>query len=469
MVPGALLAAVLALGAPVADFPRGQVVERITCAKAPGQSYALYLPTGYTPERNWPVLYLLDPRGRALVPLERFQAAAEEFGWILASSYNSASDTKEDFNAPAMTAMWNDVVTRFAVDGRRVYATGFSGTGRAATGMAYALPGRIAGVIGAGAGFEDSEGPVREKPPFLYFGTIGDRDMNYYEMRSLEEKLAGAKATYRIAYFSGGHEWMPEALARESVAWMELHAMRAGIRPKDDARVASLQQAAFDRARALEAEGRLTEAAAAWAHAAEDFRGFADEAAVRAAEAKAEEIRKSPAVRDAGKEAKKRDARDRAALRTSGTKVRAALAAADPPLPAALSAELGIPALRKKAASDPDPEERLSAQRILANLRAQTSFYLPEQMLEQRDPTRGRMLLSVAAEIDPDNPLVYYNLAAYAARSGDASRAMKDLETAVARGFTRFELIDGDADFDPIRENEIFRKWLAAARTRPSS
>ncbi len=461
MLLAALLAAAAAV-APAEDLPRGQVVEKVVATKAPTQSYALYLPSAYTPEKLWPVLYLLDPRGRALFPLELFRPAAEEFGWILVSSYNSASDTKEDLNAPAMTAIWNDAVGRFAIDGRRVHAAGFSGTGRAAVGMAYALPGRIAGVIEAGAGFEDSRASIKTVP-FAYFGTVGDRDMNYYEMRSLEQKLEKAKALYRIAYFDGPHAWMPPELARESVAWMELQAMRAGTRPKDPGKIAALQSEARARAAALEAHGKLTDAWAARAHAAEDFRGLADAAAVEEDEKAADALARRPEVKTALKEARRRDARDEATLRTINTKLRNALAQPDPPQPTLLAAELGIPALRRKAAGD-TPEERLAAERILANLRAATSFYLPQEMLDRRDSTRARALLGVAAEIDPDNPLVDYNLAAYAARAGDAARAITDLERAVAKGFQRFELIDEDSDFASVREDPAFRKWLAAAR-----
>ncbi len=462
MLPAILgLAALLQTAPPgtATAFPPGQVVERVVVKDTPAQSYALYLPSGYAPGKLWPVLYMLDARGRALVPLELFRPAAEEFGWILASSYNSASDTKDDPNSPAMTAMWNDVVRRFSIDGRRVYVTGFSGGGRAAVGMAYALPGRIAGVIGAGAGFEDARASIKAVP-FAYYGTVGDRDMNYYEMRSLEEKLEKAKATFRIAYFEGPHTWMPPELARASVAWMGLQAMKAGTRPKDPEKVAALQLEARARAAALEAAGRQAEAWAAYAHAAEDFRGLAD---VDGDAQKAEELARLPEVRTALQEARRRDARDEATLRAVNTKLRNALSQPDPPLPTLLAAELGIPGLRKKAASD-TPEERLSAERILANLRAATSFYLPQEMLARRDPTRARALLSVAAEIDPDNPLVYYNLACYAARAGDASRAIADLDRAVARGFRRFDLIDEDADFAPIRGDAAFQKWLASAR-----
>jgi len=465
VLPAALVLAALLPTAPPAaapELPRGQVIERVVAKAAPAQSYALYLPSAYTPEKLWPVLYVLDARGRALFPLELFRPAAEEFGWILVSSYNSASDTKDDLNAPAMTAIWNDAVGRFAIDGRRVYAAGFSGTGRAAVGMGYALPGRIAGVISAGAGFEDSRASIKSVP-FAYFGTVGDRDMNYYEMRSLEEKLENARALHRIAYFEGPHAWMPPELARASVAWMELQAMKAATRPRDPGRIAALQSEARRRAASLEAAGRRVEAQAAWAQTAEDFRGLADAAGVAEDEKRSEALARLPEVRTALKDARRRDARDEATLRTINTKLRNALAQSDPPPPSLLAAELGIPALRRQAASD-TPEERLSAERILANLRAATAFYLPQEMLDRRDPTRARALLGVAAEIDPDNPLVYYNLACDAARSGNASRAIADLDRAVARGFRRFELIDEDADFAPIRNDAAFQKWLADAR-----
>jgi predicted esterase len=461
---GALLGTLLA-APPPETFPKGQVVEKVAVEKVPGQSYALYLPSTYTSDRFWPVLYLLDARGNALVPLERFREAAERYGWILVSSYNSRSDTKDDPNSAAFLAMWNDAVTRFAIDGRRVYAAGFSGGGRAAVALAYALPGRIAGVIGAGAGFDDPSSAVKSAP-FVYFGTAGVRDMNYYEMRSLEEKLESAKVPHRIAYFEGVHEWMPAELAGESVAWMELQAMKTGVRPKDADQIASLLAAARSRAAALESAGKLVDAWKAYGQAAEDFRGLADVATVEEVERKADELGRKTEVRTAVKDAQRRDARDEATLRTVNTKLRKAMSQEDLPQPVLLAADLGIPGLRKTAASAESAEERLSAERILANLRAQTGFYLPEEMLDRKDPTRARLLLLVRAEIDPDNPLVYYNVAAYSARAGNATRALADLDVAVARGFRHFELIDEDTDFDPIRQDEAFRRWLAAHRSR---
>jgi hypothetical protein len=166
------------------------------------------------------------------------------------------------------------------------------------------------------------------------------------------------------------------------------------------------------------------------------------------------------------KEARARDERDRATLSRLAGIVRHAAEPSEVPAPGFVAAQLGIPALRKKAASDPSPEERLSAERILANLRAQTGFYLPQQMLDKRELAKARMLYSVAGEIDPENPNVDYNLAAAAARFGDASQACKDLDRAVAKGFRRFDFLEKDSDFEPIRSTPAFRGWLARADPR---
>src|SRR6185295_8231282 len=133
-----------------ADLPRGAVVETLAAATDPTQTYALYLPSAYDATSPAPVLYVLDPRGRALLALERFREASEATGVILASSYRSRSDEPTDPNLPALRAMWADTHARLRIDDRRVYVGGFSGTARAACLMADLAPGTIAGVIAAG-------------------------------------------------------------------------------------------------------------------------------------------------------------------------------------------------------------------------------------------------------------------------------------------------------------------------------
>ena len=114
--------------------------------------------------------------------------------------------------------MWGDTHERLAIDARRAYVGGFSGTTRFAVALAL---GRAEGVRGdssdAEPGVPRKSGPTRICP-FAYFGTAGDRDFNYDEVRQLDADLAKAGASYRIEYFDGGHDWAPPDLARRAVS-----------------------------------------------------------------------------------------------------------------------------------------------------------------------------------------------------------------------------------------------------------
>src|SRR3954462_14661605 len=73
----------------VQEIPQGKVMERVTCRGNERQSYALYLPSNYSADRAWPIVYCLDPGARGRVPVERFAAAAEKYGYVVAGSNNS--------------------------------------------------------------------------------------------------------------------------------------------------------------------------------------------------------------------------------------------------------------------------------------------------------------------------------------------------------------------------------------------
>src|SRR5512136_1930041 len=63
----------------------GEVIEQVACLDDPSQSYALFLPSAYSRDRNWPILYAFDPLARGRVPVELFSRAAERLGVIVVS------------------------------------------------------------------------------------------------------------------------------------------------------------------------------------------------------------------------------------------------------------------------------------------------------------------------------------------------------------------------------------------------
>lgn len=279
LLPAALLA--------VEDFPRGQIIENVECVADATQSYALYLPSNYTPGKRWNVIVGLDAGGRGRSPVAQFQEAAEKYGYIVAGSKNSRNGPLS-VSVPAANAVWADVSKRFSVDPKRLYLTGQSGGARVAMYLAIhteAFPIVPAGVIASSAFLPG--GDRVSSLTFPVFGTAGTEDFNHLEMKQFDRQL---ESTHRLAIFDGGHTWLPVPLATEAIEWMELQAMKSGRRPRDEAFISSL----FDR-RVKQAEA-LPKGFGAWraqAAIAADFTGLRD---VRSYAARATQLSRDPTV-----------------------------------------------------------------------------------------------------------------------------------------------------------------------------
>ncbi|HVD92898.1 MAG TPA: hypothetical protein VNC21_11470 [Vicinamibacterales bacterium] len=215
------------------DIPLGTIVDNIPCLSDPAQTYALYVPSSYSPDRPSSLLMAFHPgaRGRAMV--EKYAAAAEKYGYIVAGS-NTSRNGPWSVSAGAIRAMPGDLGRRFSIDAKRVYLAGLSGGARVAMELALGKN-DIAGVIASSAGFPDSQ--PRASVPFAIFSTAGTEDFNYLEMRLLDRKLT---SPHYLAVFEGGHMLPPDAVALEAIEWMELQAMKSGRRVRDEALVDGL-------------------------------------------------------------------------------------------------------------------------------------------------------------------------------------------------------------------------------------
>jgi hypothetical protein len=106
---------------------------------------------------------------------------------------------------------------------------------------------------------------------FVLFGTAGDTDFNYIEMKMLDNSV---KSPHRVVIFDGGHTLPPDSLAMEAIEWLELQAIRSGIRQKDDALLSALWNKRLAVATAASATPAL--AVPLLRDLVEDFKGLRD-------------------------------------------------------------------------------------------------------------------------------------------------------------------------------------------------
>ena len=181
----------------------------------PGQSYWMFVPSKYTPDRPWPMLYCLDPGARGRVPVERFAAAAEAAGVLVAGSNNSRNGPMGPV-LEAINLMLADTHARFAIDDARIFVAGHSGGSRVA--LQWAMNGHIAGVIASGAAFNPPGTP--KDVSFRIFAVTGYDDFNHNELYRMSRDLARRNVPHRYAEFEGGHEWLPASLTGEALGFL---------------------------------------------------------------------------------------------------------------------------------------------------------------------------------------------------------------------------------------------------------
>ena len=437
-------------------FPVGRLVERVAAVRDPTQTYALYLPSAYTPEKKFPALLIFDPRGRAMLAAELFVAAAEAHGWILLSSWDTRSDGPMEPNRKALDALWPEVHERFPTDWRRIYAAGFSGGAMLAFSFGLGT-GELAGVIGCGGRPEEHNRKARGT--FAHFGVAGRTDFNYSPMRLLDSQVEGWGVPHWFEAFDGPHAWMPAALAGKAIAWMEIQAMHAGLRAPDAGIVADFFAQEIAAARSLEESGRPLEALRRYRLAAATVGALGDPQAVAAARDAAERLAASSAVELAQKEERKWDGAEAAYLGRIGW-LGPALAQRDPPIRSSeIVTRLEIHGLRKRAAAG--GYAGIAAERTLESLFSLLAFYETRDLFAAGEWQAAATALEVALAIKPERGDAWYNLACAQARARNPRRALEALERAVDNGFSSAEQMRGDPDLESLRDTPEFQRILA--------
>ncbi|HTD82456.1 MAG TPA: hypothetical protein VK648_01555 [Gemmatimonadaceae bacterium] len=401
LIPGAVQAS-----APATDtLAVGSVTDTVHATSDPAQTYALFLPSRYDASRRWPLLVLMDPRGRALIPLKLFQAVAEHYGYIVMSSYQTRSDGPVEPNDKAINALLADAQTKYSIDPRRYYFAGFSGTGRLGWYYAFSVPANAAGLIEVGAGLPEPGLLLRERvgndstASFAVFLSVGATDFNYEEVLALHAKLKLFGIRDHLQVFDGGHSWPPESICTDAINWMQLQAMRDGRLATDRRWVDSLFSAAARHADDLATVDRYT-AFLLYQQLEYDFAGLHDVAGVKL---QVERLAGSESVKRVISRLTYLSAAEETFHRREdsffSTFAKNSQRGIDE-----LRETLGLDALGDRAAQKKDTLDATAAARLLSSVFVRASFYEPQRFLVMGDTLSSLRLYRLAQTIHPDDP-----------------------------------------------------------------
>ena len=415
-------------------------------------SYALYLPSHYSIQKRWPLLLAFDPGGEGNYPVTLFHSAAEKYGFIVAGSNNSRNYVDP---STAIRLLWQDVTSRFAVDPRRIYVTGFSGGSRVASGLAVACKNCIAGVIACGAGLP----PELNLPPAEtsdWFLTAGMLDFNHAEITRLADSMDARHAATHLVFFPGPHSWMPESVAEEALTWMQFRAMVKGTLPADKDFVESEFNRQLAAAQTLQQSGDALAAFRAYRQIVFDFKALRDVKQVEVAQAV---LSKSDELKRARKnEQSILVLEDR--TEESINKITEAIIDRET---SAGTLRQEMESLMKDIHNDRDTTRDAARRDALTRAMAAAFAFAREtgssDMLK-KDYLAARDLFIAASLIRPEVPYPHYLVAQVSAQLGETKQALEELRKSVDLGLNNAELLQ-NPEFDKLRGNETFKELSA--------
>jgi poly(3-hydroxybutyrate) depolymerase len=130
--------AVSGFGADAAKLPAGFDSTK--------QRYQLFVPKGYDARQSWPLLLFISA-GDQPAGWSSWQKTCERAGVFFASPYAAGNNTPPGPRTRIVLDVLDDVRRAYRIDPERTYVTGFSGGGRMACAIGFALPECFGGVV----------------------------------------------------------------------------------------------------------------------------------------------------------------------------------------------------------------------------------------------------------------------------------------------------------------------------------
>jgi tetratricopeptide (TPR) repeat protein len=247
---------------------------------------------------------------------------------------------------------------------------------------------------------------------------------------------------------------------------MELHAMKAGKRPRDDGFINAMWQQLLNDARTLEEAKKYNEAYQLYLDLAASFKGVRDVAEI---ETKVNQLGNSRELKAAIREEqaqikKQRELESRLysliAARNGGASSNQNEEAFD----AGNVLSNILSDLRKQSKTSEDSTQRRVARRVLDGL----FLGLIEQGISllqtEKNYAESIKVFKLATEVNPDRAGAFFYLAWAYAANRDKKKSLESLNTAVEKGFSDAAMIEANKAFDSLRNDPEYQQIMARLR-----
>jgi hypothetical protein len=387
------------------------------CKKDSSQTYTVLLPSNYKSETRWPVIFAFDPHGDGHLPLRKMREPASQLGYILIGSENFRNGVTNIQGIAA--AMFEDAMSRFSIDDKRVYLAGFSGGARAAGSIALSGKG-IRGIILSGAGQSGFRADLKSSG-FVVYGIAGLGDFNMSEIQNMDKELSSLGIVHSISFFNGKHEWPPVEELKQALLWFNFQAMHENLCPVNKGELNWFAKYSDSMATGFINSGKVVMAANLYQKA---ISALKDLYPVNDLEKKLNSLIISPGYQAAVKnEEMLSDLEERLKNEYSN-----AMLSRDEKW---WANELKV--LNDRCTSEKDPL-KLGMYNRLKGFFGILAYSYTSRMVQAGNVKEGERLISIYSLIEPENPDWMYYKALLFDKQGNTQKAIEELKLSISKG-----------------------------------
>ena len=228
---------------------KGEVADGIKINDSLPETFSIYLPTSFTKDKTWPVIFVFDEQGRGQTATQLFKQVAEEQGYIIAASNNISKKDSLVNNLHVASRLLRVIFNFFPIDVNRIYMAGFGEGGKVASAMP-AVYSKVRGVISVGDVWINSDF-IKKEASFSFIGIAGTKDYHLYQMEDVVSFLKKTQQFSKLYTFDGGYEWPQANTIDRAVSAFTLRAVSQSIGVKDTLLVNKIYQSQLKEAEML--------------------------------------------------------------------------------------------------------------------------------------------------------------------------------------------------------------------------
>ncbi len=195
--------------------PKAGSFSGLSTRQDPANTYTLYLPNSYDPEKLYPVVVFFDAHGNGRLPMEKYKALADKWNFIFAGSNSSRNGMPSNETMRIGNTLIDDLQQTLPVDPKKILLCGFSGGARVAA-MIGTMREDVKGIICNSAAPQATGGKA-------IIGLAGLGDMNYLEMKKFDDAQPEKDRTFELLVFDGKHEWAPADVMENAMLLATIH------------------------------------------------------------------------------------------------------------------------------------------------------------------------------------------------------------------------------------------------------